>query len=183
MSLAGPSPGSIVVNLPEDANTKQYGCLVQKIKSLSDVMVVAKMPAIASRQLVEKALTAGFHALIFTAGEAGDVAAMPGAVPATNIFAPGAVFLSFDGPIEEEGLREIISRGLVPLCSASDDRVDSLLAQYGMDGKWLYFLGYYRAGPLGMRDRVRKKYLLEMANLKHKLRVSQADESYQSSSL
>ncbi|EEG77662.1 hypothetical protein [Dethiobacter alkaliphilus] len=184
MGRRGAALLSVVVDLAADLDTDRYSRLVRRIKCLCDAMIVARVSLDASRQQVEKAFSAGFHALILAADKL--PAKLDNAVTqaAAQMFPSGAVFLSLEYPVAQEKLAQVVAAGLVPLCDAPWKVVQPLLAGQGLDDKWLYFLGFYRKGAgLGMKDKIVKKVLLETANLKHSLRVSQVEESYQSSSL
>jgi hypothetical protein len=185
MAQSGSALLSIVVGLHDEEETEKYRRFVQNIKTLSDAVIVAKLPLLSPVRLVQKAFLAGFHGVIFTIdGTVPDSLDLSAVVFAVRNFAPGSIFLSFDGTSSEGELKSFISQGLVPLCDADWEQVDAMLAKQGMDRKWLYFLGFYPTeSDFSLKDKIMKKYLLELTNLKHTLRVSKVEESYQSSSL
>lgn len=185
LALAGAALPSIAVGMHEEVEMDTYRSFVQEIKELSDTLIVAILPLLSPLRLVEKAFLAGFHGLIFTAASAeSSVAHLPAVTFAIRTFAAGAVFIRIDATCSEDELKGYVAQGLVPLCDEARERVDVLMAEQGLDRKWLYFLGFYHTNSnVGLRNRMMKKYVLELANLKYTLRVSKVEESYQSSSL
>ncbi|MEW6242985.1 MAG: hypothetical protein AB1497_01695 [Bacillota bacterium] len=176
----------LVIDFSESKDTRKNFSLVQKLKSTTDLILLAQVPSLSDRQQVEEIFKYGVHGIVFT-GDALDLQMLEreNVVSAKKLFCPGAVFLEIKKLASFKEAREVVKAGVVPLCAGlKESEIEALLATCGLESRWLRYAGYYPAGrKMGLTDRLIRKYLLELANFKHTLRVKQVEESYRSSSL
>jgi hypothetical protein len=186
LTEAQPKSPCIILDIQECNNPLEAPSTLERIKAQGDYILLTKASLSSKEQEVEGAYASGFHGIIFSSDGDFFQADAKGPTYAKRLFTPGAVFVEVNDSVSVEESISLIESGLVPLYTDINrsKELEVRLKDYSLDGRWLYFLNCYRLqAEISFTDKLAKKYLLEVANLKHKLRVKNISDSYSSSSL
>lgn len=176
---------ALVLDLRETGNELEFARFIKTVKTRTDLILVGRTAWDSTRQHIEKLFSLGFHSVIFQVGAFSEsLLQCPEIVLARSLYAPGSVFLEFQSALDRETALRVVAAGIVPLCGLPQLELEEMLSARGLEARWLRYLGYYPPPEkISLKDKLVKKYLLELANLRHALRVQQVSDSYDSSSL